>query len=160
MNRLVSNFGRIVYFIGMPFWYIYFRLSPVRSRIIVVCGNEVLMVKGWLGPGLWTLPGGGVKKNELLEVAARRELKEEVGIEEPESSLRLIGSYRHNGKVIKYKAEIMVLELGKKPVLRRQKLEIAEAKWFGISEIRGNMLDKDAAFGLKKYLPEGHTSLL
>ncbi len=30
---------------------------------------------------VWTFPGGGISKRELVEIAARREVKEEVGLD-------------------------------------------------------------------------------
>jgi 8-oxo-dGTP pyrophosphatase MutT (NUDIX family) len=49
-------------------------------RILLVKDGQVLLVKPTYQNG-WYLIGGGVKRNETLEQAARREAKEEVGAE-------------------------------------------------------------------------------
>jgi len=42
--------------------------------------SEVLFVRQAGGLGLWTLPGGKVKRNESLERALKREVREETGL--------------------------------------------------------------------------------
>lgn len=41
--------------------------------------GEVLLVRHAYGSGKWTLPGGGLKRGEMPEPAARREIAEELG---------------------------------------------------------------------------------
>ncbi len=49
-------------------------------RVLLERGDgHVFLVRHWYAPGVWTLPGGGVKRNESVPDAARRELKEETG---------------------------------------------------------------------------------
>ncbi len=50
-------------------------------KIIIRCKDEILLIKNTYGKRhLWTLPGGGVHRKEALSEAAKREVKEEVGI--------------------------------------------------------------------------------
>lgn len=54
------------------------------SGIIVECRGKILLLKRQLNDsqsGKWCLPGGSVEENETYEDAAKRELKEETGLE-------------------------------------------------------------------------------
>lgn len=59
-------------------------------RILLIKDGQVLLVKQSYQNG-WYFPGGGVKRNETVEQAARREAKEEVGAEL--GKLELFGIY-------------------------------------------------------------------
>jgi 8-oxo-dGTP pyrophosphatase MutT (NUDIX family) len=48
-------------------------------RVILIRTGRVLLVRHWFSPGIWTLPGGGIKKGETPSAAGVREIKEEVG---------------------------------------------------------------------------------
>src|ERR1700680_5060895 len=48
-------------------------------RLIIVEDRKVILVSDWYAPGVWTLPGGGVDRNETPEEAAIREAREETG---------------------------------------------------------------------------------
>jgi 8-oxo-dGTP pyrophosphatase MutT (NUDIX family) len=54
------------------------RPLTVGVRVILVREGQVLLVQHTYHDG-WLLPGGGVKRGETLEAAARREAWEEVG---------------------------------------------------------------------------------
>jgi ADP-ribose pyrophosphatase YjhB (NUDIX family) len=58
------------------------RKAPVRGVSVVVTdlNGSVLLLRHSYGPPVWSLPGGGVGRSEDPEHAARRELKEELGI--------------------------------------------------------------------------------
>lgn len=59
-------------------------LKPqLRGVSVIVADSEgrVLLVRHSYGPEGWSLPGGGCARGEDAEAAARRELREELGIE-------------------------------------------------------------------------------
>ena len=57
-----------------------FSTSPIQGvRIILVQDRKVILVTHWYAPWTWTLPGGGIHKNETPEQAAMRETQEETG---------------------------------------------------------------------------------
>jgi len=56
---------------------------------------QVLLVerKAWPHEGEWAIPGGFVRMDESLQVAARRELKEETGIDDPDVYLEQLYTF-------------------------------------------------------------------
>ena len=87
-----------------PFISLLMRLAYVAERlrkalpfhvtmgvhVLLVQAEEVVLVRNTYRTGL-RLPGGGVKRGETLEEAARREAREEIGAEIGE--MRLLGLY-------------------------------------------------------------------
>lgn len=59
------------------------RKAPIAgvSVIITNLGGDVLLLKHSYGPDVWGLPGGGIAAGEDPLEAARREVREELGIE-------------------------------------------------------------------------------
>jgi 8-oxo-dGTP diphosphatase len=70
------------------------QLYALSAVVYAERGDEILMLKRATGAlsGQWFLPGGAVDRNELPEVAARRELLEESGLV-IEGELELVGAY-------------------------------------------------------------------
>jgi 8-oxo-dGTP pyrophosphatase MutT (NUDIX family) len=54
-------------------------------RVILVHHGRIVLVRHWFSPGIWTLPGGGIKKGETPREAGIREVQEEVGYNIPRS---------------------------------------------------------------------------
>lgn len=67
----------------------------VTVDMVVFHEDRVLVQKRNIDPfkGLWCLPGGHVDCNEELEVAASRELKEEMGIDIPKHNWHMFKVY-------------------------------------------------------------------
>jgi 8-oxo-dGTP pyrophosphatase MutT (NUDIX family) len=59
------------------------RKTPIAgvSVIITNLGGDVLLLKHSYGPMAWSLPGGGLGKGEDPLAAARREVREELGVD-------------------------------------------------------------------------------
>lgn len=80
---------RVLYF----FYRIYcFIFRPVRMgvRVLLTQGDDVLLVRHIYISG-WYMPGGGLKRGETLDQAARREAFEETGAEL--GDLSLLGTF-------------------------------------------------------------------
>lgn len=49
------------------------------ARVILIRNGRIVLVRHWLLPDVWTLPGGSIDKGETPSEAAIREVQEEVG---------------------------------------------------------------------------------
>lgn len=76
---------RLLY-LGFKIYCFIFRPVRMGVRVIMLQNDEVWLVRHTYLPG-WYLPGGGLKRNETLEQAARREVREEIGAKMNEMSL-------------------------------------------------------------------------
>lgn len=134
MNRLWVAIGRIGgYVTWIPVWLV-IRFTT-RTRVIVVCGDEVLVLQGWLSTGKWAFPGGGMHRNEQPSSAAARELKEETGIVVKNTELRPLGMMKQiKGQAHNFHG--FYVELPAKPRLQLQKIEITQAKWYVLNSLQ------------------------
>lgn len=88
----------------MPFTYQHARPSVTVDNVVIGFANDgtkhILLIKrGRQGTpfyGYWALPGGFVDENEDLEVAARRELREETHVEA--GMMIQVGAYGKPGR--------------------------------------------------------------
>jgi 8-oxo-dGTP pyrophosphatase MutT (NUDIX family) len=71
--------GRILAWVTLPLAIVFLRGSH-RTRVLVISGDRLLVVKSFIHHGRWSLPGGGVHKGENPLNGAIRELKEETGV--------------------------------------------------------------------------------
>lgn len=160
MKNLWGKVGTVLFWLLWPVWVVYFKYGGTRSRVLVACKGEVLLVQSWLGPKRYMLPGGGSHKSETVSASAIRELKEETGLEVTESMLMKLGSRRHRQYRLRYHARFFAVELAEKPKLHLQRHEIFRASWFLIETIDEAQLDEEAVYALKRYRPLKQASLL
>lgn len=160
MRPVLRGLGIAAFWGAWPFWYFYFRANNRRSRVLVVAGDEFLLLRDWIGRGRWGLPGGGADKDESMAASAVRELYEEARIETAESALRYLGKRRNKHAGLKYNAEYFVLELVQKPVVKPLWHEISDARWVTVQDVRSMSVNEDVTYVLKKYRPLGQTELL
>jgi len=137
---------RLLY-IGYRIYCFIFRPKALGVRVMLIQNGQVLLIRQTYMPG-WFMPGGGVKRGETIDEAARREAREEVGAEMGE--LKLLGSYTHFGE---HKSDHNTLFLCTNfTVGKKQDSEIAETRFFPLDALPDGLLE-----GHRKRLEEYHT---
>lgn len=137
MNNNTKLLGRTIYWLVLPLLFIYLRNSR-RSRIIVSKANEILLIKNWIGSGLYTLPGGGIKKNEKPENGIIRELREETGICLDLKQLRVLKPvHLVTDRGHKYHCYGFYANVEVDTKYSRHRLEIAEILWAKPKDVLG-----------------------
>ncbi|MDB5181574.1 MAG: hypothetical protein JWP13_337 [Candidatus Saccharibacteria bacterium] len=131
-----------------PGSWIYLRGSQ-RSRLLLRCKDEVLVVKGWLGIGRWVLPGGGLRKNEDPLVGLLREVWEETGIRLEASQVRLLAAEAYSIHGFRYTSHYYTAEVATKPPATRRRYEIVEIGWSKKSDILAKTHNPDVLRALE-----------
>ena len=108
------------------YWHA-FRPNVLGVRCLIEYEGRVLLIRNPYGPMKWDLPGGGVRRGERPEDAARRETREEVGVSL--SGLRPLGRYTgteyyDEDTVVCYYAR------AESPALKPRRAEVYEEGWF------------------------------
>ena len=86
-----------------------------------------------LMPGEWAATGGAVIAGETSLSAARRELKEELGIEAAEEEFKFVTRFKRKSSFIDLWAVESNLPVHK---LRLQRSEVSAARWISAKELR------------------------
>ncbi len=94
------------------------------------------MIRNSYGKNEWTFPGGGIKKNETPEAAAKREVSEEVGISIQD--IKPIGEFISELEYKKDRIFCFSAEVNNKNFVI-QESEILEAKWFSSINLPNNI---------------------
>lgn len=139
MKHAYYTGGRLISPLFILFLRIFTLLFGVeRVRVIVINEKmEVLLVRGVISDGKWSLPGGGVARGERPAAAARRELLEETGIDVPEKEFIYKETMEKSETHVPYRAPLFIVHvnhslLPEKPV---NPWEIAELGWFAINDL-------------------------
>lgn len=133
-QRLQARAGRVAFWVAWPALWVYFRLSE-RTRILLHCGPDILVVRSHFGNGKWGLPGGGLHRGEAPLAGALRELREETGIELPASKVKPLLSNIYRDRGFRFPCHYFVAELPAKPSTTRQKFEVNDLAWLPPREL-------------------------
>jgi 8-oxo-dGTP pyrophosphatase MutT (NUDIX family) len=124
---------RLVYFFYRAYLFL-FRPVTYGTRTLLVKEGRVLLVRHTYRSG-WHLPGGGIKRGETVETAARREVREETGAEM--GAVQLMGIYSNldgyaSGHNILFACEDFI-------VTGKPDHEIAETRLFTLNDLPADM---------------------
>ena len=111
-----------------------FRPIITGVRVMLIQDGQALLVRHTYLEG-WYMPGGGVKRGESVDEAARRESREEVGAELGE--LHLLGVYS-NFEGFKNNQNVLFLCADFKASFQHDH-EIAEVRFFPLTALPKNM---------------------
>lgn len=120
---------KILYWLRKMYQFV---LRPINLgvRIMLIQDRNVLLVRHVYQDG-WFMPGGGMKRRETLEQAARRECWEEAGVEM--HKIELFGMFFN---YTEWKSDHIALFLSKDFTMSNTKdSEIAEKKFFPLDHL-------------------------
>lgn len=122
MLRLLYHLYRIYLFIVRPL--------TLGVRVMLIRRGKVLLIRQTYMEG-WFMPGGGIKRGETFEQAARREAREEVGAEL--AGLSLLGAYSN---FTEWKSDHNIVFLCTRFKLTdRHDREVAEMRFFPLDDL-------------------------
>jgi 8-oxo-dGTP pyrophosphatase MutT (NUDIX family) len=122
---------RIAYRVLQVVWMVR-RPAKVGVKCLLVHDGRILLVRHTYGDRAWDLPGGALKRREEPLAAARREMREELGIKSAGwTSLGAVrGTVHHRRDLIHcYRAELAQPEVTIDPG------ELATSRWFAPGEL-------------------------
>jgi 8-oxo-dGTP pyrophosphatase MutT (NUDIX family) len=134
-----------------PFYFVS-RLPRDGSKLVVENDGRVLLVRHTYGDRRrWELPGGRISRGETPEMAARRQLREELGVDVGE--LRPLGMRPLHSWGRDHPVHFFAVRVDPQTV-RRDEVEIAEVRWFApdalparLGHLVGDVLGASAAPG-------------
>lgn len=134
MIKLQEFIGHILFWLSWPAAWVYLKGSH-RSRMIIISEDHILLVKNWISPKGWSLPGGGIHGGEEPAAGASRELREETGLQLDPKLFKLVvelpvRSYGHS-----FHAYGLEAKIDGQPAIKRQRLELTAAEWVLIEKL-------------------------
>ena len=128
VGKMFSVFGWVIFRGIACVVSLVFKLGPKKDRVRVIIyrdDGDVLMVKSRFSRQEWTLPGGGVNRNESYEQAATREVLEEVGLKI--DNLRYLGKTNSRESYAKFSVRVFAAHASDYSI--KCNFEIMETRW-------------------------------
>lgn len=147
------RFLRFLYVLARPGIYLLLHNSR-RSRVLVICDDELLLIRSDFGSRHWSVPGGGIKRSETAVDGAVRELREEVGIRVKPSLLHEVAQLTKSYGPFSWPRIHFVfftVHLNKKPALTLQKHEVTESQWLQTNQLPSTHVSDEVVDITKHY---------
>lgn len=144
-------FYKLLLYPLLRLYWLVFRPDVLGVRCLVEYEGKVLLIRNPYGSMKWDLPGGGVRRGEQPEAAARREVREEVGVSL--TDLRPLGRYTgtdvyDKDTVVSYSAR------AESATLKPRRAEVYDEGWFELKRLP-EPLSREAAKIIGQYLAAG-----
>jgi ADP-ribose pyrophosphatase YjhB (NUDIX family) len=121
--------------------YRYVRRPTVRGvRCVLIREEKVLLVRHTYGQRGWALPGGLMRRGEAPEVTARREMREELGLNI--AAWRALGHIRFVGAERARHVVACLAATAPADEVELNAAEIHEIGWFPRDDLPEDMLEK------------------
>lgn len=151
MTKIIKKVCRLSLKLIYPamrlYWYLVRPRTEGVKALILRNNTELLLVRHSYTPEKYSLPGGGVKRGESAEVALRREIQEEIGLDTV--SLGFMGrvvserEFKHD--------EISVYRVLCNGNIQIDEVEIIEAGYFPLSALPPVHLSVEEAIKLLRF---------
>ena len=128
VGKMFSVFGWAIFRGIACVMSLVFKLGPKKDRVRVIIyrdDGDILLVKSRFSRQEWSLPGGGVNRNEGYEQAAAREILEEVGIKI--DNLRYLGKANSHESYAKFPVRVFAAQASDYDI--KCNFEIMETRW-------------------------------
>ncbi len=133
MKRISIIVGRIFYWLSWPAAILYVYGSK-RTRLLLMSGDKVLVMKGWINNGQWGIPGGGLHKSEDPVIGLIRELREETGLTIDPKAIKFLGAKPFKDKGFNFECHYFYCELSQK-LPAKPHLEVREVTWMNLVDL-------------------------
>jgi len=153
IKKLWNFVGRVGFWCAWPALFMYLGRSE-RTRVLIICVDQVVVLKNWLGNGQWGLPGGGLHKGEDSRLGAIREVHEETGISLQPAQLQPLMHEIYRDKGFRFSCHYFVAELPKQQALRPQLLEVSDLQWLSRPRFSRKNAAQDVMRALSAYAGE------
>ncbi|RKI33496.1 NUDIX hydrolase [Corallococcus sp. AB004] len=121
---------RGAYHLALAWWFV--RRPRTEGTLVGVWrGREVLLLQNSYKQA-FSLPGGGRHRGETPEETGARELREEVGLHVPASSLRVVCELHHRDEFKRDSCHFVEMELDTEPRLVLDQREVVWARWIDV----------------------------
>lgn len=114
------------------------RTPAKRTRVAIVHDGHVLLIQNVTNFRKWTLPGGGYHKDESALDCARREVREELGVNLPVDSLHATGEFTEKQRGTTYRFDTFVATLDSDPDLAIS-WELSHIRWVPLTDLPSNI---------------------